>query len=64
MIHAQLLRHGMLSWATRGVYLGSARDYLELQIDDVFLPNDRWDISDKHDARGQPAPDPDDHGST
>ena len=45
MIHEQLLRHGMLSWATRGVYLGSARDYVELQIDDVFLTNERWDIA-------------------
>jgi hypothetical protein len=41
--HAQLLRHGMLTWVTRGVYLGYQRNYLELQVDDVFLPNDRWD---------------------
>jgi hypothetical protein len=42
--HAQLLRHGMLTWVTRGVYLGYQRNYLELQVDDVFLPNDRWDM--------------------
>ena len=60
MIHAQLLRHGMLSWATRGVYLGSARDYLELQIDDVFLPNDRWDSATNTTLREPAAPDPDD----
>jgi heparan sulfate-N-deacetylase len=45
MIHMQLLRHGMLSWATRGVYLGHARDYVELQIDDIFLEDDRWDMA-------------------
>ena len=39
---AQLLRHGMLSWVTRGVYLGYQRNYLEMQVDDVFLPDDRW----------------------
>ena len=41
--HNQLLRHGMLSWVTRGVYLGHQRNYLELQVDDVFLGDDSWD---------------------
>jgi hypothetical protein len=45
MIHSQLLRHGMISWATRGVYLGYARDYLALQVDDVFVENARWDTA-------------------
>jgi hypothetical protein len=43
MIHVQLLRHGMLRWATRGVYLGHQRHYLGLQVDDVFLSDDSWD---------------------
>jgi hypothetical protein len=41
--HAQLLRHGMLSWVTRGVFLGYQRNYLELQVDDLFLGDDAWD---------------------
>jgi hypothetical protein len=41
--HAQLLRHGMLNWVTRGVFLGYQRNYLELQIDDLFLGDDAWD---------------------
>ena len=41
--HNQLLRHGMLNWVTRGVYLGHQRNYLELHVDDVFLPDDSWD---------------------
>ena len=41
--HNQLLRHGMLNWVTRGVYLGYARNYLELQVDDLFLGDDAWD---------------------
>ena len=41
--HNQLLRHGMLNWVTRGVYLGYQRNYLELHVDDVFLPDDSWD---------------------
>jgi hypothetical protein len=43
MIHVQLLRHGMLRWVTRGVYLGHQRHYLALQVDDVFLSDDSWD---------------------
>jgi hypothetical protein len=41
--HNQLLRHGMLNWVTRGVHLGYQRNYLELQIDDLFLADDAWD---------------------
>lgn len=43
MIHVQLLRHGMLRWVTRGVFLGHERHYLGLQVDDVFLSDDRWE---------------------
>ncbi len=43
MTHNQLLRHGMLNWVTRGVYLGTQRNYFETQVDDIFLPDDRWD---------------------
>jgi hypothetical protein len=44
-LHNQLLRHGMLNWVTRGAYLGLQRQYLELQVDDIFLPDDRWDMT-------------------
>jgi hypothetical protein len=40
--HNQLLRHGMLNWVTRGVYLGYERNYLELDVDDIFLGDDKW----------------------
>ncbi len=41
--HYQLLRFGMLNWATRGVYLGYWRNYFEVQVDDLFLGDDAWD---------------------
>jgi hypothetical protein len=41
--HAQLLRHGLLNWVTRGVFLGYQRNYLELQVDYLFLGDDAWD---------------------
>ena len=42
---AQLLRHGMLNWVTRGVFLGYQRNYLELQVDDLFLGDDVWNTT-------------------
>ncbi|HEX4804463.1 MAG TPA: hypothetical protein VFU94_01065 [Conexibacter sp.] len=44
-IQSQLLRHGELAWATRGTYLGSQRIYLQMQVDDVFLPDDIWNTT-------------------
>ena len=41
--HNQLLRHGIINWVTRGVFLGFQRNYLELQVDDLFLGDDSWD---------------------
>jgi hypothetical protein len=41
-LHNGLLRHGMLSWVTRGIYLGMDRSYLSMDVDDVFLPDDKW----------------------
>jgi hypothetical protein len=42
-VQSWLLRHGQLEWVTRGTYLGLQRTYLELQVDDIFLPDDSWD---------------------
>jgi hypothetical protein len=41
-IHSELLRHGQLAWVTRGTYLGDQRNYLEMQVDDIFLGDDIW----------------------
>ncbi len=40
-IHSELLFHGILNWATRGVFLGTQRYYLTVHIDDVFAANPR-----------------------
>jgi hypothetical protein len=42
-LHSQLLRHGMLSWLTKGTYLGTERNYLAYHVDDICLSSDRWD---------------------
>jgi hypothetical protein len=39
--HNQLLRHGMLSWVTGGVYLGYQRNDLELHWTDLTYEHER-----------------------
>jgi hypothetical protein len=36
--------HGIISWLTKGVHLGHARNYFSVHVDDVFLPDERWSI--------------------
>ena len=43
--HHLLPIHGLISWATRGIQLGFQRYYFTMHIDDVFLPDDRWDVT-------------------
>jgi hypothetical protein len=38
----QLLMPGILQWLTRGVHLGTERNFFSVHIDDIFLPNARW----------------------
>jgi len=44
-VQTQLMRHGQLMWVTRGSYLGYERNYLPLQIDDVFVANHSWNVA-------------------
>jgi hypothetical protein len=39
------LAEGIVSWATRGINLGFHRNYLAVQVDDIFLPDSRWSSS-------------------
>ncbi|GAA3286135.1 hypothetical protein GCM10020218_047440 [Dactylosporangium vinaceum] len=41
--HALELGHGLITWLTKGVHLGYTRNYFSVHVDDVFLPDDRWD---------------------
>ena len=41
-LHSELLRHGQLAWVTRGTFFGDQRNYLEMHVDDIFLPDDIW----------------------
>lgn len=37
------LGHGLLTWLTQGVHLGHWRNWFSVHIDDVLLPDGRWD---------------------
>jgi hypothetical protein len=41
--HAMVLGHGLVQWLTKGVHLGQWRNWFSVHVDDVFLPDDRWD---------------------
>ncbi len=55
-LHSLLLSHGLLRWVTRGVYLGYWRNYWTMHVDDVFLPDDRWDMTANTTPEGGPNP--------
>jgi hypothetical protein len=38
----RLLARGIVEWMTQGIHLGADRSYFEVQVDDVFLADDRW----------------------
>lgn len=42
-IQTHLLYRGLINWVTGGTYLGYGRNYFTMHIDDVFLPDSRWD---------------------
>ncbi len=54
MIQSLLLSHGIIGWVTRGVHLGSWRNWFAVDVDDVFYGDDRWDV----DANTTPDPSP------
>jgi hypothetical protein len=40
LLHTQLMSYGLLQWLTKGVHLGEYRRFLQVDIDDFFLPGD------------------------
>lgn len=43
--HALELGHGLVTWLTKGIHLGITRNFFSVHVDDVFLPDDRWDTA-------------------
>ena len=40
-----LLAPGLVNWVTQGTHLGEYRNYVEMDIDDTFTPDDAWDTT-------------------
>jgi hypothetical protein len=40
-----VLAPSLIDWLTNGVHLGLARNYVEMNIDDTFTPDDAWDVT-------------------
>ena len=40
-----LLAPGLIDWVTDGMHLGLYRNYVEMDIDDTFTPDDAWDTT-------------------
>ena len=38
-----LLAPGLINWVTQGTHIGMYRNYVEMDIDDTFTPDDAWD---------------------
>ncbi|MEU8080236.1 hypothetical protein AB0B31_32870 [Catellatospora citrea] len=53
---AAQLGHGLLTWLTQGVHLGHWRNWLSVHVDDVFLPDARWD-AERNCTTGDDCPD-------
>lgn len=42
LLHALQLSYGILSWVTRGLFIGERHVYMSTQVDDLFLDADEW----------------------
>ena len=58
----QLLAPGLINWVTQDTHLGLDRNYVEMDIDDTFTPDNAWsttvhdnDYSDADSLRMDPA---------
>ncbi len=61
MLQWLLLAPGLINWVTQGTHLGLYRNYIEMDIDDTFTPDNAWstavhdnDYSDANSLRMQP----------
>lgn len=42
--HYRLIADGLVNWLTKGVHLGYDRNYFQVHVDDVFMPDARWSV--------------------
>lgn len=42
LVHSLVLEYGLVSWVSRGLFIGKKRAYLSPQVDDIFIDDDMW----------------------
>jgi uncharacterized repeat protein (TIGR01451 family) len=45
LTHTLLMGYGVVNWVTKGVFLGERKIYMSAQPDDVFIPDDLWNVN-------------------
>ncbi len=45
LMHSLLMNYGIIRWVTRGVFLGQRRHYFSAHVDDIFIPDEVWDVN-------------------
>jgi hypothetical protein len=53
LLHSQVLSYGLVNWVTRGVFLGERHVNVGVQIDDLFIDSDMWDVDANSDLTGK-----------
>ena len=53
LLHSQLLSYGLVNWVTKGVFLGERHVNVGVQIDDLFIDSDMWDVDANSDLTGK-----------
>lgn len=46
LVHGHQVGYGLIEWVTKGRFVGERRIYMDPQVDDVFYPNDLWNVHD------------------
>lgn len=52
LMHSLLLSYGTMNWLTRGLFLGERHVNLDVQIDDLLIDDDMWDVAANSDQTG------------
>ena len=42
LVHAIALGYGVISWVTRGIFIGERHVYMSAQVDDLLIADSRW----------------------
>lgn len=50
LVHSLVLEYGLVSWVSRGLFMGKKRAYLSPQIDDIFIDDDMWNTTTHRNA--------------